>query len=68
MPTIRKEVAKLSSCCEHLIANSFQDELNQDEVALIAYYVDQLRHLFEGEHNVQSGRAEPASLRQYAGE
>jgi hypothetical protein len=51
MATIRKEVAKLSSCCEHLIANSLQDELNPDEVALIAYYVDQLRHLFDDEHH-----------------
>jgi hypothetical protein len=50
MPTIRKEVANLSSCCEHLIARSLQDQLNPDEAALVAYYVDQLRHLFEDEH------------------
>ena len=59
MTTIRKEVAKLSSCCEHLLANSLQSELNPDEVALIAYYVEQLRHLSEDEHKVKLS-VEPA--------
>lgn len=53
MPTIRKEVANLSSCCEHLIARSLRDQLNPDEVALIAYYIEQLQHLFEDEQNVK---------------
>ena len=62
MRTIRKEVAKLSSCCEHLIAYALQHELNPDEVALIAYYVDQLRDLFEGEHNLKLESVETEPL------
>jgi hypothetical protein len=63
MNTIRKEVSKLSSCCEHLIANSLQHELNPDEVALVAYYVDQLRDLFEGEHDLKLESVEREQLR-----
>jgi hypothetical protein len=63
MNTIRKEVAKFSSCCEHLIANSIQHELNPDEVALVAYYVDQLRDLFEREHDLKLESVEPEQLR-----